>query len=204
MKIILILASVFLGTLTYSLSEVFAANTLAPYRGVQGSLLKKIPFKDASGDYTLILTQKEYIENDYPDDSSMCLTNLDLYAYAFKEMGDGLPKRLFYMHDFVHNCIASTTAEFTADTPVITDLDNNGHAEIWLIYYISCHGDVSPDGLKILMYEDGKKHARRGQTFVHVDGMNMGGKYKDDPAMQQAAPVFKDFANELWKKHMHR
>ncbi|MCR5563909.1 MAG: hypothetical protein K6F46_11205, partial [Desulfovibrio sp.] len=86
----------------------------------------------------------------------------------------------------------------------ITDLDGNGVSEVWITYYVSCHGDVSPDGMKVLMYEGGKKHALRGETFLHVDGMDMGGSYKADPAFNEAPAPIRRFADELWRRNMRR
>ena len=54
--------------------------------------------------------------------------------------------------------------------------------------------------MKILMYENGKKYAMRGETFVHADGMDLGGRYKADEAFASSAPVFRQYADQLWQK----
>ncbi|MBQ7618410.1 MAG: hypothetical protein IJS50_06000, partial [Desulfovibrio sp.] len=99
-----------------------------------------------------------------------------------------------------HNCETSLSLEFAKSSPIVTDLDHNGLAEVWLTYYLACRGDVSPEGMKIIMYENGQKYALRGETFLHVDGQDLGGKYQLDSAFKKAPEVFRRFADQLWQK----
>lgn len=169
---------------------------------IKGKIFKKISFSDQQGQKTVILSHSGIYQSK-TNDPEQIYTNGDLYAYGFKAMGD-ISDPLFSMHDFVHECEAYATANFAKGSPLVTDLDKNGISEVWIIYYVSCHGDVSPDVLKILMYEGQTKYALRGETFVHVDGMDLGGKYKADPAFKTAPKAFLKYADKLWQKYKHR
>jgi hypothetical protein len=59
-------------------------------------------------------------------------------------------------------------ASFVKNTFKINDLDHNGIAEIWLMYKIVCHGDVSPCEMKIIIYEEKQKIAMRGENKVQI------------------------------------
>ncbi len=170
------------------------------FPGIQGKVVRTASYADRSGRHTVVLTHSGYRQaRPDPRDPGTVAVSADLRAYDFTRRGGELVWR---MHDYVHGCVTSATAEFSADSPVITDLDRDGITEVWLIYYTGCHGDVSPDTMKILMYEGGRKHAMRGKTFVHVDGMDMGGRYVEDAAFAGAPAPIRRFARSLWKRHM--
>ncbi|MCR5814793.1 MAG: hypothetical protein K6G15_09925 [Desulfovibrio sp.] len=182
------------------------AGSVAGFPEVQGPLLKKKTYTDSTGQNVVLLTQTEVYPSK-PDASQpdFICGNQEINAYGYlKSMESAKPSLVWRMHDFVHDCDTSATCEFAKDSPVLTDLDGNGINEVWLVYYIGCCGDVSPVGMKILMYEAGKKYALRGETFVHVDGMDMGGTYKADEAFAQASPVFRQYADQLWQKYKNQ
>jgi hypothetical protein len=91
---------------------------------------------------------------------------------------------------------------FVAKTFAVTDLNNNGKAEVWMMYKNSCHGDVSPVPIKIIMYENNKKFAVRGTTKVQVSATDyMGGGFSFDEAFKNAPAIFKQYAEKLWKQN---
>lgn len=178
------------------------AAALRAFPEVKGEILKSAPYADRGERHVVILTQEDYPSRPNKDDPDFICGNADVRAYGYNLAGASGP--VWRMHDYVHDCETSATAEFSPDSPLVTDVDGNGLAEVWLVYYISCHGDVSPDGMKILMYEGGKKHALRGETFVHVDGQDMGGTYTADPAMRAAPQAIRRYADQLWQEHKQR
>ncbi len=175
---------------------------LQGYREVQGKLWKKKAYTDSRGKNLVILTHTGIYTSKPTADPDFICSSGDLYAYGYTNDGAVPPTLSWRMHDYVHECETSARADFSQDSPIVTDLDGNGISEVWITYYIGCHGDVSPDGMKILMYEGNKKYALRGETFVHVDGMDQGGKYKADPAFSSAPSVFRQYADKLWQKNM--
>ena len=207
----------FLTSILLILCTLLMFNALAPFEAYgdglpnhQGKLLKKVTYSDKNGSHLLLLTHTGlYQSRTDPSMPDTIFSNGDIYAYDYLTRSteafskDSPQSLLWQMHDYVHACEASATAEFAAQSPIVTDLDHNGVSEVWLVYYVGCRGDVSPDGMKILLYEGGKKYALRGETFVHVDGMDLGGTYTADPAFQGAPQAFKRFADQLWQQNRH-
>jgi len=77
----------------------------------------------------------------------------------------------------------------------VTDLNKDGKAEVWVMYKVSCQGDVSPIPMKIIMYQDNKKFALRGTTRVKVSATDyMGGEYSFDEAFKNAPVQFRQYA----------
>ena len=200
-----VILSFFLAIFVMQAMPIWSAggdHPLQGYREVQGKLWKKKNYTDSRGKNLVILTHTGLYTSKPTADPNFICSNGDLYAYGYTNDSAVPPTLLWRMHDYVHECETSARVEFSKDSPIITDLDGNGISEVWITYYIGCHGDVSPDGMKILMYEGQKKYALRGETFVHVDGMNLGGKYKADSAFASAPAAFRQFAHKLWQKNM--
>ena len=167
---------------------------------MKGKVLKSRAFIDKMGENYIYLNSTGNYRSHHPSDGDVC-SNIDIFAYAYRGDSYTEPTLLWKMNDFVHDCIASAECQFSEDSPIITDLNQNGIKEVWLITYLGCRGDVSPLGMKILMYEDGKKYALRGETFIHVDGMDLGGNYKKDQAFANGPKEFLKFADKLWNMH---
>lgn len=188
-------------------SSAFAEDSILAGQdsAIKGKVLKEVPFTDQNSKKVLVLS-KSGLYKSHPDATNPDYTcgNADIYAYCFDISRSGQPVLLWQIKDFIHDCDSSATAEFTVDSPVITDLDKNGISEVWITYYVGCHGDVSPDGMKIIMYEGNKKYALRGETYVNVDNLQVGGKYTTDQAFGSAPDVFRRFADQLWQKNKQR
>jgi hypothetical protein len=57
--------------------------------------------------------------------------------------------------------------------------------------------------MKIIMYEDGKKYAVRGEAKVVLSAKETyGGRYTIDNAFLAGPKVFKDYAAQLWQKNL--
>lgn len=85
---------------------------------------------------------------------------------------------------------------------IITDLNNDKIAEVWLIYKAMCMEDETPSGMKIIMYENGKRYTMDGDRFYkNDDGKITGGNFNYDNAFKTAPAVFLNYAEQLWKKN---
>ena len=172
-----------------------AASQQQGRKEVKGTILKEVPYKDSRGNNVVILSRSD---RDGDTRSS------DLYAYGYANDGAS-PSLSWKLYDYFHECPVDLSADFSEQSPIITDLDKNGISEVWLVYYIGCRGDVSPDSMKIIMYEGSKKYALRGETVCPTgDGKYMGGKYTADPAFKDAPPEFRRYADKLWQKNKKR
>ena len=176
-----------------------AASFKQNHPNMQGKIVKTRQFMDKMGENFIFLNSTDNYKLNSSDGDDFI--SKDIFAYAYRGKNEDDVKLLWKMNDFVHDCMNYPECEYSKDSPIITDLNSNGIKEVWLITYLGCRGDVSPITMKILMYENGKKYALRGKTFVHVDGMDLGGKYKADEAFAKAPKEFVKFANDLWQKH---
>ncbi|GAA4114592.1 hypothetical protein GCM10022393_14160 [Aquimarina addita] len=126
----------------------------------------------------------------------------ELFAYHYLKNNDS-QKRLWKVYDFIEACPVEIEASFIKNTLHITDLDNNGTKEIWLMYRKVCHGDVSPLEMKIIMYEGSQKFAMRGHNKVQIsDDTFYGGAYKFDQRFSNGPTIFKEFAKKMWSEHL--
>lgn len=127
----------------------------------------------------------------------------DTYLYIYDYLEN---KNLNWkIQDNIQNCEFDLGMDFVKKAVTATDLDKNGFAEIWNMYHMTCTSDVSPDYVKIIMYEGRKKYALRGDEYVEYPSDNGtvtdGGTYKMDEAFLKSPKVFQDFAKELWAKN---
>lgn len=174
---------------------------LQGYNETEGDFYNKRTYTQNSASHVVLLTQSDYYQTHkkFRDYDEVCM-NKDIHAYGYVEDGKVNPTLQWKMYDFIHDCETSARLEYADGFPMITDLDNDGVKEIWIGYYKGCHGDVSPDELKLFMYINGKKHAIRGHNRIFVDGHYAGGEYKLDEAMSKAGKIFGDYGVSLFLK----
>ena len=126
-----------------------------------------------------------------------------IYAYHFI-LSKNIIKQNWIIYDYIKDCPVDIEASFLKNTLYITDLNNDGIGEIWIMYKIVCHGDVSPCEMKIIMYQGKQKLAMRGQNRVKVsDKEYYGGNYTFDKAFNEASNYYKDYAKKLWNKNIN-
>lgn len=125
----------------------------------------------------------------------------ELFAYDFINNGS---KQSWKLHDYVRNCPVDITASFIRKAFQLTDLNKDGVGEIWVMYRTSCHGDVSPSEMKIIMHEGGQKFAMRGRSKVKYSETGYdGGEYEFDNAFIQGPNEFRAFAEKLWSEYVN-
>lgn len=164
-----------------------------------GKLKQAIRWTDKNGDNLLVLTETGETESKNAADDSY--RDAALYAYHFALVGDSARPN-WRVYDFVRECPVDISLNFVENSLALTDLDNNGKAEIWMMYKIGCQGDVSPVPMKIIMYENNKKYAARGESYLKLpEGEAMGGTYRFDDAFKRAPAVFRQYADQLWQKN---
>lgn len=165
-----------------------------------GKIKTAVRWADKSGDNIVITTETGEIINETA--SSDDYRDAALYAYHYI-VGKDSANLTWRVYDFIKECPVDIEANFVKNTFQITDLNNDGVAEVWLMYKTVCHGDVSPCNMKIIMYQGQQKYAMRGQNKVQVSDKEFyGGDYKFDKAFTDGPTVFKDFAKKMWEKNI--
>jgi hypothetical protein len=171
----------------------------------EGFVKNAVRWKDKLGDNIVITTEtgifrSEKFQHEFEESG-----DAKLFGYHFLVKKEQIIQT-WKVYDYIDDCPVDIVASFVKNTFKVTDLDDNGIAEIWLMYKTVCHGDISPSEMKIIMYQGKQKFAVRGENKVQIgiddSGKKIydGGKYKFDEAFQNGPKVFKDFALNLWNK----
>jgi hypothetical protein len=127
-------------------------------------------------------------------------TSRALYVTTLRMIGDTW-KKIEDIRELVPPCALDLTADFVDGATGVTDLDQDGEAELTFIYRFGCGGDVSPNTMKLIMLEGAKKYALRGESRVAPgNGERVGGTYKPDFA--KAPPAFFAHAKKVWEAHV--
>ena len=162
-----------------------------------GRVVQALRYTDRTGTYTVLATEiGPRPDPTAPGDDGR---RADLYAYHYLATG---PAPTWQVLDFVDDCLLDMEARFLSKALTVTDLDQDGTAEVWLVYRTTCQGDVSPSTQKIIMYEGRRKYAVRGSSRIALGGgQHDGGTYTLDAAWQAAPAAFRQHAAQLWQQH---
>jgi hypothetical protein len=166
------------------------------------SILKKcVQWKDSAGSNIVLLTETGKQNSTTPGNEGFA--NAAILARHYLIIGDSV-MLTWKVIDGEEDCPVDITASFLESTFKITDLNNDGIAEVWMMYKTACRSDVSPATMKIIMYEGKTKFAMRGTNRVKegVGGSYIGGEYVFDDAFKKAPESFRKFAADLWQKNI--
>ena len=173
--------------LTYNISDMLSGINYT------GSVVAGAKWEDSKGLNLVVITETS--EKKDGDSKSK-----ELYGYHYIIKGYEA-KLLWQITDFVKKCDFDVTLSYIPNSLLITDLDDNGIGESLFLYKLSCRSDVSPNGLKLMMHEGGKKYAIRGETKIKIgDEPPYGGETKIDPSFDGASKSFLDWAKKQWEK----
>jgi len=177
----------------------FTKNNLPADIKFNGSIVGGKRWKDKNGENITIITSttEKELKNEYGESAF----SKELFAYNYANSGNGFAQ-LWKMNDFIKECEFDITLSFNDNSLVLTDVNQDGTGEITFMYRICCRSDVSPCGLKLLMYENSNKYALRGDARVDIEGIHEGGTYIIDKSFNSAPAGFLDFAKSHWKKYM--
>jgi hypothetical protein len=164
-----------------------------------GKVKQALRYTDRTGTYAVLTSETGPVPAANPDDGQRA----DLYAYQYQVPATGAPTLSWQVHDFVPDCPLDLEAQFLPGSLTVTDLDQNGTAEVWMVYRTTCRGDVSPSTQKIIMREGAKKYAVRGNSRIQVGAKQYdGGDYQFDAAFKAAPVAFRQQATKLWQRYM--
>lgn len=166
-----------------------------------GTLKEALRWTDSLGTHYIVTAESGIYQNPvfkHESDGQ----DAEVFACHYIAGKDSL-SLVWKIHDFIKDCPVDLGARFLPKTLQVTDLDNDGIPEVWIMYKMVCHGDVSPWEMKLIMYEGMQKHAMRGENLVRLSANEQyGGKYKFDKAFSEAPKPFRDFAIKNWNKNI--
>ena len=172
---------------------------------IEGQVVAHLRYSDAAGTHLIVLTETKPKETKARSELEDPTQSKSLYAYAFLETKKR-PKLRWRVKDFVLDCAFDLTVQHIEGSLQVTDLDQDGVAEVTFVYQLQCTSDVSPSQIKLIMYEGKDKYAIRGSERVHVgveDGkpVYVGGESEPDPAFAKAPAALLEHAQAAWRKH---
>lgn len=130
------------------------------------------------------------------------MTDAEYYFYHYIAYENDV-QLLWKIYDYVKECPFDTRFRFISDAFTVTDLDSNGHPEIWVLYTLSCTSDVSPDDFKLIMYQGVKKYAIRGITRDYENNpvLEIDSEKEINANFIDGNPDFLKYALSLWKRN---
>jgi len=169
-----------------------------PYNGV---FIDGVRWKDTKGNHVVFYSATGLYDSRDPDPGDGINSEIFAYHYTYDDNPD-YAKRVWMFEESVLNCPLATILEFLDQSLRITDLNNNGDAEIWFVYRGGCTGDITPFGMSIVMYERDKKYMVDGEVQVILSNKEkIGGEYNYDRNFSSLPDNFRKYADELWKHY---
>jgi hypothetical protein len=166
-----------------------------------GALKEFMRWTDVSGEYLVIISESKESKK-INAEADMEERNKQLFAVCYQIKKDSLVQK-WKVFDQISKCPFDLTISFIQNVFQVTDLNNDGLGEVWMVYKMVCRSDVSPCDMKIIMYEGQQKFAMRGQNKVKMSETEyFGGDYKFDKAFNDGPREFRDFALKLWEKNI--
>jgi len=163
---------------------------------------ESLEWKDSVGRHIVIMSQKDiyWTDSDY---NTHDLQNAEVNCYHYlQKNAEEKFTQVWKIQDYVKDCEVDAIAKFKKNVLQKTDLNENGIAEVWVMYSTACKGDVSPSILKLIMYEGNQKYKMTGETRVDIGSEYMGGNISSEGKFTER-PIFLEFAKTLWKKNVN-
>lgn len=173
----------------------------------EGELKAGHRWTDLNGDNIAIITETGFHQSKKFEHVSD-VVDKEIFAYHFI-IKNNKATPTWRVYDYISDCDVDTEANFIPETFRVSDLDKDGYAEVWMLYKTACRGDVSPADMKVIMYENGTKHAMRGteKVFGGTDEKGtthyIGGEYTLDPAFANAPESFRAYAGKIWNENLN-
>ena len=196
------------------------SSALAKSINYKGDFKEAWTWYDLNGANFLVLSSNRITkkgDENFDDENTQ-----ELFAKHYVIRSSNLnPELLWEMYDLEKECAFDLTADFIL-SPVITDLDNDGIKESFIVYKLACRSDVSPARMKVVVHENKNKYTLRGSMYIKMnpeeDSVSVEnwepnlskfnstdknysvswGRYENEKEFISAPVVFLDKAKALW------
>jgi len=182
----------------------------------EGEFRAGVRYSDRLGTHIVILSEKgrEHFEKDEEDEHKNL--RAELFAERFVVEEDNTLEPAWRVYDSQEGCSMDVDLGFIPDAFQVTDLNQDGIAEIWLAYSTSCGVDLAPKQMTIIMHEGKQAFTMSGRERMlmvrHQDEETgewlapkpedyWGGDYSFNKAFHEAPKAFQCFAKNLWNKY---
>jgi hypothetical protein len=153
-------------------------------------------WKDSRGENIVILTQTGiYWSNVYD-----ATRGAKIFAYHFIKTGENSFKEIWKISEVVEECAFEVKCDFFSNSLTITDLDNDGIAEVGFALSKGCKSEAGPEEKKLIFYEGKDLYMIKGTTTVVKGSEKLGGEKDVEKKFEDAPEAFLEFANKQWNK----
>jgi hypothetical protein len=151
---------------------------------------------DKRGENVVILTQTGiYWSNVYD-----ATRGAKIFAYHFIKTGEDSFKEIWKISEVVEECAFEVKCDFFSNSLSITDLDNDGIAEVGFVLAKGCKAEAGPEEKKLVFYEGKELFTIKGTTTVVNGTEKLGGEKVVEKRFEEAPEAFLEFANKQWSK----
>ncbi len=163
-----------------------------------------VTFSDRDGQHQVTMTESP-VEETAKGDATVRTAKLNV-VHEVRANPQAKWSTLWSAKDAVTACEFDVTLHVIDDSIEVTDIDDNGRAEVSFMYRLGCRSDVSPLQLKLLMYQGATKYALRGTTKTKVgeaDGKAQfaGGEVTVDGAFKNTPTLLRE-AMAQWQRNV--
>ena len=152
-------------------------------------------WSDGNGENVFAVT---YTDREDPDGAEGPTKSRSMVITHDATGPDGSTERKRMVKDFVNDCLFDVHLGLETGSIQLSDLDDDGVAEITFAYRLACASDVSPVGRKVLLLENGAKYILRGHTGVNLGSTMVASEYEVDPSVGQAPAAFREHLFAAW------
>jgi hypothetical protein len=152
-------------------------------------------WKDTRGENIVILTESGVYWKDIYD----ATRSAKLYAYHFLRNRDSTWDEAWKMNDMVDDCAWDVRCEFFENSFTVTDLDEDGLAEVGFAYALGCKGDGQPGEKKLVFFEGIDRYSLTGTTYFEKKKKAEADKVTEKK-FDDAPDAFVDYASKQWNK----
>lgn len=150
---------------TFMLVEKVDIASLPASIKINGTASEVWKWFDSLGENILVLSSiapdDDKQKNGYEEEGQTA----KIHATHFIKKNDKY-ENVWQMNDEEKACPFDITCRFISGSTTITDLNNNGFAEIKVQYVTACRSDVSPARMNLTMREKGIDYGLRGYSWI--------------------------------------
>ena len=166
---------------------------------ISGKLVMAKRIRDKNGEHVLVLNRRVGPSSARPNSGRVEHIELNA-AYYYQEAG--VWKTEWTVQYFVERPGLDATAEFFTSSLSVTDLNDDGKAEITIPYKLFCGGGgIDSSNVKVILREGPLKLAIRGESLVKLPGQEpFGGAHQyDKTLLLPAYTKYKQHLDKIWK-----
>lgn len=180
----------------------FDKSELKKIKDIKGEFKHGLKWKDSRGENLFIFT----LENSFRQ-WDMEEEGMGDYVYLINAYHYSIDKKKYKLEKNYINITSECgfppfelEADFNSKAFEITDIDNDGIAEISFIYYYNCSSEINPKTINLVFIDKGKPYIVRGSELMLTYYPESGQRYFGHE-FRGASEEILDFVTKKWDEH---